>query len=120
MAEHQFGLDLDHRAGEAGAGRDRTLRRFKSLALEGVTIANPAVEIVVDLGKAKVPDPSFAPQIGSRLPETEHRPGFGDMVLGMDILRRLHIYIAYGERKLYVTPAGPPGESAPPAPSGAH
>jgi hypothetical protein len=27
------------------------------------------------------------------------------IVLGMNVLRRLHIYIAYGEEKLYVTPA---------------
>jgi hypothetical protein len=27
------------------------------------------------------------------------------IVLGMNVLRRLHMYIAYGERTLYVTPA---------------
>jgi hypothetical protein len=27
------------------------------------------------------------------------------MLLGMNVLRNLHVYVAYKERKLYVTPA---------------
>jgi hypothetical protein len=32
------------------------------------------------------------------------------MLIGMNILSKLHLYIAFGERKIYITPA-----SAPPA-----
>jgi hypothetical protein len=28
-----------------------------------------------------------------------------DVILGMGILRQLHLYIAYKEEKLYITPA---------------
>jgi hypothetical protein len=35
------------------------------------------------------------------------------MLIGMDILRHLHLYIAYREQKLYVTLASAPA-SAPP------
>jgi hypothetical protein len=30
------------------------------------------------------------------------------MLIGMDILSHLHLYIAYKERKLYITPASTP------------
>jgi hypothetical protein len=30
------------------------------------------------------------------------------MTIGMNILQRLRLYIAYGERKLYITPAAAP------------
>jgi hypothetical protein len=42
------------------------------------------------------------------------------MSIGMDILRRLRLYIASGEKKLYITPAtGPvPAAAAPGAPAG--
>jgi hypothetical protein len=31
-----------------------------------------------------------------------------DFIIGMDVLRHLHIYVAYKEQKLYVTPASAP------------
>ena len=34
------------------------------------------------------------------------------MTIGMNILQRLRLYIAYGERKLYVTPAAAPAAPA--------
>ena len=30
------------------------------------------------------------------------------MLIGMNVLRHLHIYIAYKEQKIYITPAGAP------------
>lgn len=53
------------------------------------------------------------PQVFLR-PEIGARPGTGpndrNILIGLNVLRRLHIYIAYGEKKLYVSPAGT-GES---------
>src|SRR6185437_13934461 len=30
-----------------------------------------------------------------------------DMIIGMDVLQKLHIYIAFGENKMYISPAAP-------------
>lgn len=42
-----------------------------------------------------------------------------DLIIGMNVLRRLHIYMAFGESRLYVSPASAPGAApaqSPPAP----
>ena len=38
-------------------------------------------------------------------------PQLRKIIIGMNVLKQLHLYIAYGEKKLYITPAGT-GESA--------
>ncbi len=38
-----------------------------------------------------------------------------EVVIGMDLLRKLHLYMAFGEKKLYVTPASPRVAAATPA-----
>ena len=35
------------------------------------------------------------------------RSGLPDMILGMNTLSQMHVYIAYKERKLYITAANP-------------
>jgi hypothetical protein len=40
---------------------------------------------------------SATPVVGTPVP---------DLALGMDVLHQLHIYAAFGQGKLYVTPAG--------------
>jgi hypothetical protein len=55
---------------------------FQSLNFGGVTVSHPHIEMVGD----KV-------------------WGEDDLLLGIGILRQLHIYIAYKERKMYITPA---------------
>jgi hypothetical protein len=74
--------------------------RFPSLSFGGVTVANPLVNILPALDRG----PGLSPSTGTRIPngETERLP---DMLIGMDILQHLHLYIAYREQKLYVTPA---------------
>jgi predicted aspartyl protease len=57
---------------------------FQMLTLEGVEIHNPDIEIV------KYP---------------EHDRLDKGLTLGITVLRQLHMYIAYGEKMLYVTPA---------------
>jgi len=57
---------------------------FKSLDLNGVSVQNPNILL-------------YENQLGSI--------DTNDVVLGMTVLRRLHLYIAYGEKALYVTPA---------------
>jgi predicted aspartyl protease len=59
---------------------------FKTLTFDDVTVSNPDIAL-------------------GYVYQSLNRPPDQTIVLGMNVLRRLHIYIAYGERKLYVTPA---------------
>jgi predicted aspartyl protease len=56
---------------------------FKSLTIEGITINNPKIEIA-DTGSDSRKDP---------------------LLLGIGVLRQLHLFIAYDEGKLYLTGA---------------
>jgi predicted aspartyl protease len=56
---------------------------FRNLAFGGVAIANPDILLV---------------------PESDSR--MTGMLIGVDVLRQLHLFIAYNERKMYVTPVG--------------
>jgi len=57
---------------------------FKLLDFKGVAVSNPRIQIVSD----------------------DYLPGKDtDMIVGISLLRQLHLYIAYGEEKLYITPA---------------
>ena len=40
-----------------------------------------------------------------------------ELIIGMNVLRKLHVYMAFGERRLYVSPASA-GGAPPPATSG--
>jgi len=55
---------------------------FKGLSFGGVQVNNPRIQMVAD--KVWTED---------------------DLLLGIGILRQLHIYIAYKEKKMYITPA---------------
>jgi predicted aspartyl protease len=83
-------------------------RRFAELSFEGVTVANPL--IVVQPLQSGGSDNRAT--LGSR---AEHMDDEGnrlspDMIIGMDVLRHLHLYLATEEEKLYITEAGT-GES---------
>lgn len=57
---------------------------FKILDFNGVSVTQPRLQVVSD----------------------NYLPGRDiEMIIGVSILRRLHLYIAYGEEKLYITPA---------------
>jgi predicted aspartyl protease len=58
---------------------------FKILDFDGVTVTKPHLLVVSD---------NVLP--GTRI----------DLLLGIGILRRLHLFISYSEEKLYITPAG--------------
>jgi predicted aspartyl protease len=57
---------------------------FQSLDFGRVSVKNPHIAIASD---------SFTKGLG------------GDLVLGIEALRQMHLYIAYGEKKLYITGA---------------
>jgi len=92
--------------------------RFGALSLEGIAVANPEIELLPDLMRNKRMDPKDSLEHGTRLSDPSHAVGSGDMILGMDILHHLHVYIAYKEKKLYITPVTAP--AAKPATSTSH
>ena len=57
---------------------------FQALTFGGVTVNHPHIQIVAD-------------QVWNE----------DDLLLGIGILRQLHLYVAYGEKKLYISPALP-------------
>jgi len=80
-------------------GRKAYKHTFKTLVLEGITIKNPEVILYSEQVSGKV-----KPEIGTRLAAPVS--GVEDMILGMSQLRHLRIYIAYKEKKLYITAGG--------------
>jgi predicted aspartyl protease len=57
---------------------------FQSLNFGHVSVRNPPIVIFSD---------NFTKGLGN------------DLVLGMNVLRQMHLHIAYGEKRLYITPA---------------
>jgi hypothetical protein len=70
----------------------RQEHRFHTLTFGGVTVANPLFVL-----KSGPPD---AHRVGA--------PQSPDITIGMDVLRKLHLYFAFGERMLYVSAASSP------------
>ncbi len=88
--ESEFGIDEKNPdlrfAPDSKASHPRYRYPFKTLSFQSVTINNPDLLLVPD-DQSK--QSGSAPKI----------------MLGINVLKRLHLYVAYGERKLYVTPA---------------
>jgi predicted aspartyl protease len=62
--------------------------KFERLSFGDITVLNPQVDLL--------PETIFGGPLSNH----------GTIVIGINVLRQLHIYIAYGEKKLYITPAG--------------
>ena len=82
---------------------------FSTLTFDGVTVTNPHVAIIPDLIGSKDPNNSF--RTDTRIGRVDDNIG-PQLTIGMDVLRKLRLYIAFGERKLYVTPASVPVAAA--------
>jgi len=115
-ARQRFDVDVNaadvEKIGEvSGGGYNASAyrRRFKSIAFEGVTISNPMIDLLPDLMSGTSPG---APRTGSLVRPDRALP---DVILGMSTLSQLHVYIAYNERKVYITPAGSGSAATPPA-----
>jgi predicted aspartyl protease len=79
------------------------LRTFARLELDGVAVLNPRLVVIPDLLGSKDPD--------NRLVAGSHIRRVDDgldpqLTIGMDVLRLMHIYIAFHERKLYISLPG--------------
>lgn len=122
MAKAMFGVSADSPGSTPQPSDDGDPRHasfihtFPTLTFDTVTVTNAHVLVYPD------PDASNA-DIFKRT-DTRLRQGGqyfeNHMSIGMDILRRLRLYIASGEKKLYITPATAPvppatAQGAPPA-----
>jgi predicted aspartyl protease len=95
--------------------------RFKSLSLQDIAVSNPLVILL--------PDAISEAFRKAHDEKTFNDPVYGEhldippLTLGMNVLRRLHLYIAYKEHVLYATAADaapPVAASAPPAAPASH
>jgi predicted aspartyl protease len=80
---------------------------FDSLSFEGINVGKPRVGIIPDLvGKN---DRNNHLVTGTRLQRVNDRDSSqATMLIGMSILSKLRIFIAFSENKLYITPATTP------------
>ncbi len=123
VAESDFGLkpgapDVPDAGPLKGAPGARIYRhRFHSLSLEGIAVNNPDIDIVPDLNRHLLSTP---PPIGTRIPTNDEAAGLEDITIGVDVLKHLHLYIAYKEKMLYATPAEPAPAGVAAASAAAH
>jgi hypothetical protein len=78
---------------------------FPTLTFDTVTVSNARFRIVPNLTGSK--DPNNSGLTESRIFRVDDTYG-GDITIGLDVLRHLRLFVAYGESKLYVTPASAP------------
>jgi len=86
-----------------GAGERFYRHTFPQIAFEGVVASNVPALIQVN---SMVRKTRRAATTGSRLQAADD-PGdpVPELSLGMDVLHQLHLYIVFGQNKLYVTGA---------------
>jgi hypothetical protein len=97
-------------------GKKQFLHTFDSLEFDGVAIKNPHIVVFPNLVGSR--DRNNSLQTGSLIKHDDDLdPGDPAITLGMNTLSKLHLYIAFNERKLYITPAGAPATPATVAPS---
>jgi predicted aspartyl protease len=78
---------------------------FKNLAFGDVAVINPRVTIIPAI---------TPPRVVSGVPRRQLGPLDPEVIIGMDVLRKLHLYMAFKENKLYISPASV--SDKPPAP----
>jgi predicted aspartyl protease len=78
---------------------------FKSAAFGSVAVNNPHVEIIP---RAVGRDLSKIGLGGSRVRTERDLIDEPDLIIGMNVLRKLHVYIAMKENKMYITDASAP------------
>ena len=118
VARRVFNIDTNdpdlQKVGELKGGYTAQIynRKFKTLSIEGVTVTDPVITLLPNM----VSLTSEQRSTGSLVRDTDKQAP--DMLLGMSVLNKLHIYIAAHEGKLYITAAAPQSQiqTAPQAP----
>jgi predicted aspartyl protease len=75
-------------------------RQFDTIAIEGLVVDNPTIRLMPDMIQSQLPR---GPATGSLLPPPSRPTGLPDLILGMSDLSKMHVYIAYKERKIYIS-----------------
>lgn len=83
---------------------------FDTLSFEGISVAHARVTIEPDLFGSK--DPDNINELGSNIRKEDDNIDRPDLLIGMDVLRQLHLFIAFKEGNLYITPASAPAPTA--------
>jgi predicted aspartyl protease len=106
-AQSLFGIDastpgIEPIAGVPPGAVDQFQYRFKSLSIGGLAVNNPLIYIMQDRALASF-ERNHAPS-----PDIGNAPHLDttDILLGMNVISKLHLYIAYKEHKIYLTDAG--------------
>jgi len=88
--------------------RDKAFEHvFQKLSFEGLEVANPHILVIPDKVGSKDPNNSYV--TGSRVRRVDDADASDPtMLIGMNILSKLHIYVAFSENKIYITPAAAP------------
>ena len=80
---------------------------FPTLTFDGVTVTNARFDIYPDLIGAH--DPNNTSRTDTRVRNIDDNLTAGNRIsIGMDVLRRLRLFVAFSESKLYITPATAP------------
>jgi predicted aspartyl protease len=88
------------------------MHNFSKLTFGGVTIDNPQIMILEDRMNR---NGDKAQQTGNRALLNNADMVLPNMVIGMNMLKDLHVYIAFGENRLYLTQTKAPTGAAAPA-----
>jgi len=116
VAEDRYKVDVNapdvKQVGQVGGNASAKVyrRQFQSLVFEGVAISNPEINLVPDEVRALMPNKN-RPATGNLTRGDMVTSGLADLTLGMSTLRKLHLYIAYRERKVYLTEAAAGGSA---------
>jgi predicted aspartyl protease len=81
---------------------------FKTLSFGAINVNNPHITIIEDVWKR---DAGTAQYVGNRtITEKDMVQLVPELIVGMNVLRKLHVYFAFGEGNMYISPAS--GDSA--------
>jgi hypothetical protein len=117
-AESFFGLtmgspetpELEGQTIPKGKEREKTyMHVFKNLTFGGITVNNAHVHIYPDV-LHRFGD--TAQQTGNRTLLNNDHSGPAYIAIGMNVLRKLHVYFAFGEQKMYISAASPASNPA--------
>lgn len=102
-AKRLFGLDETSPGMEAIAAEPPEISPihrypFKTLAVDGITIAHPQIDLFHQKAECR-PFARFDD------PQMQRCLAGADIRIGLEILRQLHLYFAFKEKVLYLTPA---------------
>lgn len=106
IAEGRFGFDPNapdvQPVGQLGNNASAKVYRkqFVTLSFGGVTVTNPVLDLIPDKQTDAFGDTR---PTGSLIHPAD--AGLPDLIVGMPVLSKLHIYVAYKERKVYITAA---------------